>query len=297
MQRITILSLLLGATAAAQVTDPNSGNTYMVVNNNLTWTQANADAPNNLFNGQPGYLATITSQAELDFILNNLAVNRPWLGGYHDLTDPNYAEPGSGWAWVTGEPFTFTNWFPGEPNNNSASGGAEDHLEMFATGEWNDAEDAHIFTTSYLVEWDPTGGPIGSNLCGPANLNSSGMPATLAAFGSESVATNNVRLDAAQLATNQFGFFINSMSTGFVIPPGSQGNLCLSGSIGRHNADIMDSGATGEFSLQLNLSAVPTPLGDVAIQPGETWYWQAWYRDNNPAPTSNFTDGVCITFL
>ncbi|MDA1266835.1 MAG: hypothetical protein O2816_17280, partial [Planctomycetota bacterium] len=62
-------------------------------------------------------------------------------------------------------------------------------------------------------------------------------------------------------------------------------------------ADIMDSGATGEFSLQLNLSAVPTPLGDVAIQPGETWYWQAWYRDNNPAPTSNFTDGVCITFL
>ena len=58
----------------------------------------------------------------------------------------------------------------------------------------------------------------------------------------------------------------------------------------------MNSGATGAFSLQLDLTSVPTPAGPVAVQPGETWYWQAWFRDNNPTPTSNFTDGIAILF-
>ncbi|MDA1265322.1 MAG: hypothetical protein O2816_09625 [Planctomycetota bacterium] len=139
-------------------------------------------------------------------------------------------------------------------------------------------------------------GPIGTSYCGPANLNSSGGPALISAFGLTSVANNDVRLDAAGMATSQFGYFINGTVQGFVLPPGSQGNLCLSGGIGRHNANVLNSGATGEFSLQLNLNLVPTPGGDVAINPGETWYWQAWFRDVNPGNTSNFTDGICITF-
>ena len=146
-----------------------------------------------------------------------------------------------------------------------------------------------------LVAIDP-GGPIGSSYCGPANLNSSGVPAILTAFGSDMVAANSVRLDAAQMAQNQFGYFINSMTQGFVLPPGSQGNLCLSGSIGRYNQDIKNSGAGGEFSLQLDLANTPAPGGPVAIQPGETWNFQAWFRDDNPGSTSNFTDGVSITF-
>ena len=34
----------------------------------------------------------------------------------------------------------------------------------------------------------------------------------------------------------------------------------------------------------------------VAIQPGETWNFQLWYRDNNPQTTSNFTDAISIFF-
>ncbi|MDA1263546.1 MAG: hypothetical protein O2816_00535 [Planctomycetota bacterium] len=141
------------------------------------------------------------------------------------------------------------------------------------------------------------GNPIGTNFCGPANLNSSGAPAVIAAFGSEEVIHNFVRLDAVQMPANEFGYFINSTTQGFVIPPGSQGNLCLGGQIGRHTANVLSTGATGEFSLQLDLTDVPTPGGHVAINPGETWYWQAWFRDNNPGPTNNFTEGICITFL
>ncbi|MDA1264725.1 MAG: PPC domain-containing protein [Planctomycetota bacterium] len=141
----------------------------------------------------------------------------------------------------------------------------------------------------------PTG--IGTNYCGPANLNSSGQPAQISAFGSVSVAANDVLLEATQMPSNQFGFFLNSMTQGFAMPPGSQGNLCLSGGIGRYNAFIMSTGATGEFSLQLDLTDTPAPGGHIAIQAGETWYFQTWFRDNNPSQTNNFTDGICIVFL
>lgn len=140
------------------------------------------------------------------------------------------------------------------------------------------------------------GPPIGSDYCTPANTNSSGFSAVIAAYGSESAASNSVRLEATWLPTHQFGMFVNSMSTGFITPPGSQGNLCLSGQIGRHNQDILSSGADGTFSLLLDLTQTPTPLGPYSIQPGETWHFQAWFRDQNPAGTSNFTNGMTILF-
>ena len=140
------------------------------------------------------------------------------------------------------------------------------------------------------------GGPVGTNYCGPANSNSSGLPGEIAAFGLDTVADNDLRLDATQLPSNQFGYFINSQTQGFVNPPGSQGNLCLSGQIGRHSASVLNTGSAGEFSLQLDLTNIPTPGGPVSIAAGETWNWQAWYRDANPSSTNNFTDGINIPF-
>lgn len=139
-------------------------------------------------------------------------------------------------------------------------------------------------------------GNIGTNYCGPSVPNSSGLSAEIAASGSTNVATNDVLLTASKLPFNQFGMFVNSMSQGTINPPGSQGVLCLSGGIGRYNAFIKNTGPTGEFSLQLDLTQTPTPGGIIAIQPGETWYFSTWFRDSNPTPTSNFTDGVGITF-
>jgi len=28
----------------------------------------------------------------------------------------------------------------------------------------------------------------------------------------------------------------------------------------------------------------------------EIWNFEAWYSDKNPGPTSNFTDGISMTF-
>ena len=68
------------------------------------------------------------------------------------------------------------------------------------------------------------------------------------------------------------------------------------GSIGRYNANILNSGTIGEVSLALDLANTPTPIGNVAIMVGETWNFQCWYRDLNPQATSNFSDGLSITF-
>lgn len=48
-----------------------------------------------------------------------------------------------------------------------------------------------------------------------------------------------------------------------------------------------------EFDIDVN--SIPlTPV--VAITAGETWSFQGWFRDNNPGPTSNFTDGIEVVF-
>jgi hypothetical protein len=41
---------------------------------------------------------------------------------------------------------------------------------------------------------------------------------------------------------------------------------------------------------------MPTPTGLVPVAPGETWHFQAWYRDANPGATSNLTDNHSVTF-
>ncbi len=131
--------------------------------------------------------------------------------------------------------------------------------------------------------------------CTPAALNSTGFPALQWASGSFDVADNELTLTATQLPLNQFGYFLCSQTQSLAQPPGSQGNLCLGGTIGRFNKDVQNSGAVGAFSIQVDLTQLPVSP-PVAVQPGETWNFSAWYRDINPTPTSNFTDAVAVMF-
>ena len=138
---------------------------------------------------------------------------------------------------------------------------------------------------------------IGTNYCGPANLNSTGQSAAIIATGSVLVQKNMLTLTARQLTQQKFGYFLDSETQGFVpFAGGSQGNLCLGGQIGRFAKQIQSSGASGEFSIQVDLTQLPTPSGPHVVLAGETWNFQAWYRDKNPGNTSNFTDGVSILF-
>ncbi|MEZ6015563.1 MAG: hypothetical protein R3F49_10645 [Planctomycetota bacterium] len=149
-----------------------------------------------------------------------------------------------------------------------------------------------------LVVETITGG-LGAHYC-TAVANSTGSAATINATGSEVAADNDVTLEASALPLNAFGFFLTSLTQGNVGQPGgSQGVLCLSGSIGRYvgAGQIQNSGTAGAFALALDLTQTPTPTGLVTVTAGQTWNFQAWYRDSiGGVATSNFTDGLAIDF-
>lgn len=144
-----------------------------------------------------------------------------------------------------------------------------------------------------LVIADPS---IGAPECSPAVPNSTGVPGVIGAFGSESVAANDVILRASSVPPHQFGLFVVSRDAGSQAVPNSQGVLCLSGSIGRFSA-ILDAGAAGELELAVDLAAIPQGAGAVAAVAGDTWRFQAWTRDVDPTPTSNFTNAVAVSFV
>jgi hypothetical protein len=93
------------------------------------------DAARNAAAARGGYLVTITSALENDFVWNlvqQFPTIQPWTGGFQV---PGSVEPDGGWSWITGEPFIYTNWAPAEPNN---VGGAENFLGFKNSAEWND---------------------------------------------------------------------------------------------------------------------------------------------------------------
>ncbi len=114
-----------------------------------SWNAAKVDAET-----RGGHLATITSQAEWEEIqrqLPGIPGEGCLLGGYQNVAG---AEPGGGWEWITGEPWSAwcaSQWFPGEPNNQ---GGSEDYLEMTSLGSWNDIPDGNPNAYYYLLEMD-----------------------------------------------------------------------------------------------------------------------------------------------
>lgn len=179
---------------------------------------------------------------------------------------------------------------------------------LFTTGSG-----VHIYDTStdaITTEFDGASGQFISFYAGDicacnnyctANPNSTGLPATISAIGTGRVIDNDLALVASQLPTSSFGFFITSRFQGFVTNPGgSAGNLCLGSSIGRYvgPGQIQNSGATGSFSLDLDLTQTPQPSGLVSVSPGQTWNFQTWFRDTvGGMPTSNFTDGVRVVFF
>jgi hypothetical protein len=139
--------------------------------------------------------------------------------------------------------------------------------------------------------------PIGTSYCS-TNPNSSGLTASIAALGSPSVAADFLRLQATQTAVNQVGLFLMSQNQGFVpFFNGSQGNLCVSAPIVRLTntpRSVSSTGALGLLNLRVGLTTLPAGL---QVLPGQTWHFQAWFRDTVAGnSTSNTTDAVSVTF-
>ncbi|QDV09007.1 hypothetical protein Poly30_45630 [Planctomycetes bacterium Poly30] len=137
--------------------------------------------------------------------------------------------------------------------------------------------------------------------CVQVFANSTGQVGELHAAGSAEVAANNLTLRASQLPVNSVCLFLASPTAGFVSNPGNaQGNLCIASPlIGRYVGplQVQFTNASGTVSLQLELRGVPSSAGTVVLQPGMTYYFQAWHRDSVMGQaTSNFTSAIQVDF-
>ena len=143
----------------APVQNPANGHWYQVglgVFAAVNWDEARRAVESLTYNGYPGHLATITSAAENDFIVQNVLINSLWLGGYQERGAPDFQEPAGGWRWVTGEPWSYTNWLPGQPANYPTPVGETDALLFRQAKGWNDAAYAQVGIAGFLVEYEPT---------------------------------------------------------------------------------------------------------------------------------------------
>ena len=168
------LSLIISgpARAAGPVFDPANGHWYQSVNadGQIAWSTANADADALSFMGVNGHLATLTSADENAFVVTNLpdAVAQDfgyWIGAFQDFSSPDYAEPAGGFRWVTSEPFAFTNWHSGEPNNFWGSDPNENAVHLYFDGTWNDFPNAGVdpdenTVQGYVVEYEGIKGSV-----------------------------------------------------------------------------------------------------------------------------------------
>jgi hypothetical protein len=117
-----LLLLMITARARAtaeqwQVSSGGNGHWYEPVAcpDGIRWSDAELEAEL-----RGGYLATIGSAPENAFVFGLANSTEywfawgterelgPWLGGQMDAS--------GNWTWVTGEPWSYTNWAPGEPN-------------------------------------------------------------------------------------------------------------------------------------------------------------------------------------
>jgi hypothetical protein len=96
----------------------------------------------------PGYLVSILSQAEHDFLVATFGSSQDYWIGFTDE-----ALEGT-WVWTSGEPVAYTNWSPGEPNDFWG----EDYAVMnwLFDGTWNDLSEGS--SLQGIVEYDNAGG-------------------------------------------------------------------------------------------------------------------------------------------
>jgi len=144
------------------------GNLVTIASKGISWTEANRRAV-----AAGGHLVTITSKAENDFVFALVDhpefwermdigpwMMGPWIGA---VQAEGAREPDGGWQWVTGEPFEFANWRPGDPNDACKASGVVNRICFYhgekrsRSGLWVDAAINSPYNVSYVIEFDRFG--------------------------------------------------------------------------------------------------------------------------------------------
>ncbi|MBP9827684.1 Ig-like domain-containing protein [Patescibacteria group bacterium] len=137
---------------------------YISVPGDIDWVAAEAAAELLSRYGSTGYLTTITSEEENDFVADRLA-GAGWMGASDASVEGD-------WRWVTGPesgdlfwvgvgngtvvPGEYENWSSGEPNEHGAGEDCGQFLSG-GTGLWNDLPCSGTMLQGYVVEFGADG--------------------------------------------------------------------------------------------------------------------------------------------
>ena len=100
-----------------------------------------------------GYLATVTSRGEDEFLYSYLKNECHYENAYLGFTD---REEEGNWKWSNGEESSYTNWHEGEPNAENPEEDFVMYYYKYSDGSWNDGDfDAGTVNggTVFICEW------------------------------------------------------------------------------------------------------------------------------------------------
>jgi hypothetical protein len=147
---------LVAASAGAQsaavqwkVSEGGNGHWYEFIRRSeiVCWPEARDASAD-----KSGHLVTLASVAENEFVKSLVARHDPGvLEGGPFIGAFCGAGSWGKWSWVTAEPFSFTAWSPGEPNN-AGDGECYVHYWRWSSLGWNDT--SACSSQSFVVEWD-----------------------------------------------------------------------------------------------------------------------------------------------
>lgn len=103
-------------------------------------------------NAQNGYLATITSQEENDFLYSYITCEG-YSSAYFGLSD---AASEGNWTWNNGEDVSYTNWHRNEPNGENSNEDYAMFYYKYSDGTWNDGDFGSRTVsggTAFICEW------------------------------------------------------------------------------------------------------------------------------------------------
>jgi formylglycine-generating enzyme required for sulfatase activity len=96
----------------------------------------------------------LNSSSESAWVRTNLAHGGLLYFGFcQDGADPAFSEPAGGWKWVTGEPVTWFDWCPSEPNNLDVGSGPQNVVQTEGQ-PWGCVDDTHgLESFPAWIEW------------------------------------------------------------------------------------------------------------------------------------------------
>lgn len=162
--------------------NPLTDHFYEYVSGSTSWTNSKTSASNRSYFGRAGYLATMSSEAENNFIWK-LMSSDGWFGASDEVSQVNDAKGTTAyanqaaveqkWHWVTGpeKGTQFSNgatavtgqyakWAGGEPNN----AGGEHYGQFYSgnAGQWNDLPNTSL--PGYICEYGDMPGDLTTSI-------------------------------------------------------------------------------------------------------------------------------------